>query len=105
MDFFSKARNFASRGLMGAGGALRKFGDVGAPIIRKIGAVAGAIKPAVGILGGALAPVTGGLSLPISAGVNKALGFVQGLAPKAESVASKIGGFGSQLQGLGRAIQ
>jgi len=29
MDFFSKAKAFASRGLMGAGGLLRKFGAKG----------------------------------------------------------------------------
>lgn len=105
MDFFSKAKAFASRGLMGAGGALRKFGDVGSPIIRKVGSVAGAIKPAVGILGAALAPITGGASMPIAGAINKGLGLVQGLAPKAESIASKVGGFGSTLQGLGRALQ
>jgi len=105
MDLFSKAKAFASRGLMGAGGVLRKFGDVGAPIIRKIGSVAGAVKPAVSILGTALAPITGGASMPVAGLINKGLGVVQGLAPKAEGIASKVGGFGSTLQGLGRALQ
>jgi len=105
MDFFNKAKGFVSRGLMGAGGALRKFGETGAPIIRKIGQTASLLRPAVTAGGLALAPITGGASLGVAGLVNKGLGYASQLAGKAQPIAEKIGQFGGTLQQYGRALQ
>lgn len=89
---------------MRTGAALRKVGDVGAPVIRKIGTVATAIRPAVSTIGAALAPMTDGASLGAAGLINKGLGFVGKAAQGADKVAARIGQFGSTLQGYGAAL-
>jgi hypothetical protein len=109
MGFFSAinaGRAMAARGLMGAGTALRKFGDYGAPVIRKLGQAAGSkvLHAGIGLIGAGLAPVTGGASLGIAGALNKGLSMASGLAGKASDIAAGVGKFGERLQTAGQTI-
>lgn len=103
--WWERARSAVSSGLMRTGAVFRKIGDVGAPVIRKIGSVSGALRPAVSAVGAALAPLTDGASLGVAGLVNKGLGAVSKAAGHADSIAQRIGNFGSQLQGYGAAMK